>query len=126
MVLTAASCSPRCAGLVGHRHPQGSSTCGLDPSVGGSGPHDLTVRARAARLATRSRPPHPAPRFVTTAKRLFGERGTSSFYHNFEFRKDKYFCRARLTRRAKQAADFRCFARRVVEATVSARDTPHP
>ena len=43
MVLTAASCSPWCAGLVSHHrladhHPR------LDPSVGESGPHDLAVR----------------------------------------------------------------------------------
>src|SRR3984893_7926284 len=41
----------------------------LDPSVGGTGPHGLTVRARAARLAARTRPSHPAPRVVTIAKR---------------------------------------------------------
>ena len=38
----------------------------LDPSVGGSGPHDFAVRTGAARLAARARPSHPTPRFVTT------------------------------------------------------------
>jgi hypothetical protein len=32
----------------------------LDPSVGGSGPHDFAVRVRAARLAAPIRPPLPA------------------------------------------------------------------
>jgi hypothetical protein len=51
------------------------------------------------------RPSQPAPRIVTT--RFAPHAGAmTSFYHNFEFRKDKYFCAARLTRRAKQAAGF--------------------
>jgi hypothetical protein len=33
----------------------------LDPSVGGSGPRGLAVRADAARLAAPTRPSHPAP-----------------------------------------------------------------
>ena len=33
----------------------------LDASVGAPGPHGLTVRAPAARLAARARPSHPAP-----------------------------------------------------------------
>jgi hypothetical protein len=41
----------------------------LDASVGASGPHGFAVRVSAARLATPKRPPHPAPTFVTTAKR---------------------------------------------------------
>jgi hypothetical protein len=42
----------------------------LDPSVGGPGPHDLTVRPGALRpLAHRARPSHPAPRVVTIAIR---------------------------------------------------------
>jgi hypothetical protein len=41
----------------------------LDPSIGGSGPHGLTVRDRTARLAARARPSQPAPRIVTIAKR---------------------------------------------------------
>jgi hypothetical protein len=37
----------------------------LDPSVGGTGPHGLTVRAGHARLAQLLRPSHPASRSVT-------------------------------------------------------------
>ena len=49
---------------------------GLDPSVGGPGPHDLTVRAGALRLlAHRARPSHPAPRVMTIAIRPSVERG---------------------------------------------------
>src|SRR5580704_8273074 len=37
----------------------------LDPSVGGSGPHGLTVRDCTARLAAPPRPSQPASRLVT-------------------------------------------------------------
>jgi len=39
----------------------------LDASVGASGPHDFAVRISVARLATPTRPPQPAPTFVTMA-----------------------------------------------------------
>ena len=57
---TAYTRSPRCAGLSGHR-PLKLLGSRVDPSIGGSGPHDLAVRAGRARLAQPSRPPHPAP-----------------------------------------------------------------
>ncbi len=41
----------------------------LDPSVGGSGPHDFAVRLGIARQSAPQRPSLPAPTFVTTAKR---------------------------------------------------------
>src|SRR5579871_5506077 len=59
MVLTAASCSPRCTGPDSHRR-LALVTPRLDPSVGGSGPHDLAVRIARARLSRQMRPPHPA------------------------------------------------------------------
>src|ERR1700742_4388364 len=37
----------------------------LDPSVEGTGPHRLTVRARGASSAQLTRPPQPASQFVT-------------------------------------------------------------
>jgi hypothetical protein len=55
----------------------------LDSSIGEPEPHGLTVRDRAARLAARPRPSHPAPRFVTTAKRLFGKCRIASYNHKF-------------------------------------------
>jgi hypothetical protein len=60
MVLTAYFVLSPVTGLFCHRrlrlnHPQ------LDTSVGASGPHDFAVRISAARLASLSRPPHPAP-----------------------------------------------------------------
>jgi len=61
---TVYTCSPRCAGLSSHRR-LAIRPARLDPSVGGSGPHDFAVRFRTARQATRSRPPHPAPTLVT-------------------------------------------------------------
>jgi hypothetical protein len=56
----------------------------------------LTGRDCAARLAAPSRPSHPAPRFVTTAKRLFGERGTTSLNHYFRISESKIFLRSGL------------------------------
>jgi hypothetical protein len=47
----------------------GSSSDELDISVGISGPHDFAVRDERLRLVRQSRPPHPAPTFVTIAKR---------------------------------------------------------
>jgi len=64
-------------GLSCRRRPQ-VATCKLDASVGASGPHDFAVRASAARLATPSRPPHPAPTFVTTRTPLSTRRDGAS------------------------------------------------
>ena len=66
----------------------------------------MAVRTDLARL--RDRYVHRSPRNVPWRSRhaLRRERGMDSFYHNYEFRKDKYFRGARLTRRAKQAAGF--------------------
>jgi len=88
----------------------------LDPSVEGTGPHGLTVRDRAARLAAPSRPSHPAPRFVTTAKRLFGERGMTSLNHYFRISERKIFLRSGLDSTFLHIS--RCFARRVAAATL--------
>jgi hypothetical protein len=41
----------------------------LDASVETSGPHGFAVRIRRFRLKRRQRPSHPAPTFVTIAKR---------------------------------------------------------
>jgi len=49
----------------------------LDASVGASEPHDFAVRRNAARLAPPPRPSHPAPTFVTTAKRPSARGGTA-------------------------------------------------
>ena len=54
------SCSPRCAGLDSHRRRRNDFRQ-LDTSVGVSGPHDFAVRIGIARLATPTRPSHPAP-----------------------------------------------------------------
>ena len=79
---TAAPRSPRCVGRSSHRR-YANRFAQLDPSVEGTGPHGLTVRIDLARLATPIRPSHPAPRFVTTAKRLFGKRRMASLNHDF-------------------------------------------
>src|SRR5262249_28068445 len=77
MVLTAASYSPWCAGLDSHHHWRFRHRQ-LDPSVGGSGPYDLAVRVRAARLATQTRPPHPALHVRDDAYAPLHERGTAA------------------------------------------------
>jgi hypothetical protein len=65
MVLTAASCSPRCTGLVSHRRLK-IIIDKLDPSVGGTGPHDLAVRF-VRRSSGGAKSVHRVPRstFVT-------------------------------------------------------------
>src|SRR6201999_2000114 len=50
-----------------HRQRDAKHHRQLDASVGASGPHDFAVRINAARLATLTRPPQPAPTSVTTA-----------------------------------------------------------
>jgi hypothetical protein len=49
----------------------------LDTSVGVSGPHDFAVRHGFIRRLKPPRPSHPAPRFVTIAKRPLCERETA-------------------------------------------------
>src|ERR1700760_4560812 len=78
----------------------------LDPSVGGSGPHGLTVRLDAHRprvkasIASRTtcRDDRETPS-VESAGRL-------RYLTTSVIRKGKSFCAVRLTRRAKQAAGF--------------------
>jgi hypothetical protein len=96
MVLTAASCSPWCAGLDSHHHRRDHRSRGLDSSVGESGPHDLAVRARAARRATRSRPPLPAATSVTTRTPLRSRRDRHMRTMISVFRKHKFCCEQRL------------------------------
>ena len=89
MVLTAASCSPRSTGLASLRRPPGI-TGKLDPSVGGTGPHDLAVRTAShvwrcvASIASR------ANENVTTANRpsyragcLMNNRTSGKWKRNF-------------------------------------------
>jgi len=89
MVLTAASRSPRCAGLVGHRVRHALTHIAQDLSGGRPGPRDLTVRISVVRrreathAATSTRPPHPASTFVTTAKRPSDRDGTALDNHDF-------------------------------------------
>ncbi len=89
MVLTAASRSPRCAGLSGHRIAQracarcaghqhrDARTTRLDRA------HQRRSSARLSHAATSTRPPHPASTFVTTAKRPSCETGRTRGKHDF-------------------------------------------
>jgi hypothetical protein len=61
MVLTAYFGLSSVTGLSCHRRLQDHHLDRLDISVGISGPHDLAVRAGAARQHAATRPPHPAP-----------------------------------------------------------------
>jgi hypothetical protein len=96
----------------------------LDSSVGESGPHGLTVRDGAARLAAPPRPSHPAPRFVTTAKRLLGERGTGSLNHNFLISERKIFLRGKLDSSGKTGGGFLPVAHRARRVLVEACPIP--
>jgi hypothetical protein len=61
--------------------------------MGAPGPHDFAVRVCAARQPAHPRPPHSAPRFVTTrnAPHDGAERGCDSTFS--EITKDEYFSR---------------------------------
>ena len=90
MVLRLASCSRRSAGLDSLRRP-GFMTRGLIPA---SGDHDHTTSPSASGLrssAQPGRPSHPAPRFVTIAKRPPCERGMARPYNCLYFRKSEIF-----------------------------------
>jgi hypothetical protein len=60
--------SPRSTGLVSLRPP--GLGPGVDPSVGGSGPHAFAVRLSAHHLTRQQRPSHPARRFVTIGRNV--------------------------------------------------------
>jgi hypothetical protein len=78
---------------------RGIITRGLDPGIGGSGPHAFAVRFSFTRRVKPSRPSHPAPRFVTIAKRLCSGRGTAQDIHLIlSSEKAKYFSLEALTR----------------------------
>jgi hypothetical protein len=97
MVLTAAPRSPRCAGLFSHRHRR--ITRRLDTSVGAPGPHGLTVRLAAHRLAQLKRPSQPAPTFVAIARApLLVEQDARTIKLMRPSGKAKYFSREGLTR----------------------------
>ncbi len=75
MVLTAASRSPWCAGLVGHHVRRRVKRVAQGISVGMPGPRDLTVRLGAHRLLAPPRPPLPASPFVTIGRNVPLHRG---------------------------------------------------
>ena len=111
---TAAPRSPWSTGLVSlHRlsisacRPQGRNRIigRLDPSVGGSGPHGLTVRAPAARLAADARPSQPAPRIVTTRFAPHAG-GMVSLNHNFSISETGIFLRGALDSSGKTDGGF--------------------
>src|ERR1700761_2299088 len=66
----------------------------LDPSVGGSGPHDFAVRIGRARLALPLRPSHPASHVRDDwPKRPSRGGGTRGDKHNFRKNGSKIFGR---------------------------------
>jgi hypothetical protein len=102
------SCSPRCSGLVGHRHlahtacrteARHRQLARLDPSVGGSGPHDLAVRRgcfrrRAKRAEHPRRPSHPASNVRDDRDTSpLGGSGCGETIINFRKTEEKYFWR---------------------------------
>jgi hypothetical protein len=91
---TLISCSPRCTGLVGHRHPREAKLRrAFNTSVGVSGPHDFT----SASLALVPRKPNvhriPAPRVVTIARNApLNEAGWAHTITISGKKKQIYFC----------------------------------
>ena len=79
---TAYTCSPRCAGLSGHRR-LAERPAKLDTSVGVSGPHDFAVRSRLTRPVKPKRPSHPAPNVRDDASAPLGRAGMGDTDHIF-------------------------------------------
>jgi hypothetical protein len=64
----------------------------FDTSIGASGPHDFAVRLTRHSSKAHPRPPHPASRFVTIAKRLYCRGGTGELVKMIcPTRKAQYF-----------------------------------
>src|SRR5262249_5259280 len=99
----------------------------LDPSVGGSGPHGLTVRTRPARLAARPRPSHPAldVRDDRDAPSCECGTGRSGLDHIFRFSERDIFLRKGLASSGKTGGVF-SVARRVATATLLPRAHSDP
>src|SRR5262245_46152369 len=92
MVLRLISCSPRCAGLDSHRRPA-TRLAELDPSVGGSGPHDFAVRI-SRRSSAGAKRVHRIPRstFVTIGRNVpLAEAGFANTIINFGKTEDEFF-----------------------------------
>jgi len=71
MVLTVSFVLSPVTWLFCHRHRRDAKhRRQLDTCLGVSGPHDFAVRVDIARLATSTRPSHPAPRFVTIGRNV--------------------------------------------------------
>jgi hypothetical protein len=88
---TAYTCSPRCAGLFGHRRPA-KRPAGLDPSVGGSGPHDFAVRSGA--FVSRARASIAARAYVRDDRDTpLHRRGMRRYNHNFPKNGSRIFLR---------------------------------
>jgi hypothetical protein len=69
MVLTVSFVLSLVTGLIVTIAPEKVASQELDASAGASGPHDFAVRDLRCSSSAHSRPPHPAPTFVTIAKR---------------------------------------------------------
>ena len=93
---TAHTCSPRRAGLSSHRRLPGQRPCKLDPSVGGSGPHDFAVRFDRARQSQFQRPSPPVSMSVTTRPPLLAEPGWRTTNHIIPKIGRRIFSRERL------------------------------
>jgi hypothetical protein len=105
MVLTAYIVLSPVTGLFCHRRLQ-VTTCKLDASVGAPGPHDFAVRSSMLRLRTPIRPSHPAPTFVTIAKRpSYRDRTRESVELICPTAQAKYFCEKDWTRKLQNCPD---------------------
>jgi hypothetical protein len=111
------SCHRRLADISTSARSGSRTSARLDAGVEASGPHDFAVRCSAVRLraqgiahglikpALRSpcaralpRPSHPAPTFVTMAKRPSEGRDGESYRFDLVSGKQKYFCKRVWTR----------------------------
>src|SRR6266481_5844630 len=98
---TAYSVLSSVTGLFCHRRLQVISRK-LDPSVGGTGPHDFAVRVGIARLATPFASIASRLAFVTTRSPLLSRRDSRRYRLIWAFRKSEYFCERGWTRQKHQ------------------------
>jgi hypothetical protein len=90
----------------------------LDASVGAPGPHGFTVRNNSTRHSPSSRPPHPAPTFVTMANAPRAGRDGKRYRFDLGFGKTEIFLQMGLDRQeARGVADLPVGQNRLVRPT---------
>ena len=99
-------------------HHRADRSARLDTSVGVSGPHDFVVRVDDARLASSSRPSHPASRSVTIGQNALCIGRDAGQDHGFLKNKSRIFLARGLDSgiSVESTSEFRFFANAIFHA----------